>query len=96
MGRLRNVRGDGIGHRVMMVKGWRLRPRWSKDAALLLLLRFKLAAFSGGHHCIGSIRVGGVIEQRADVVDEQRVQELRYLFLVRKVQRPLKRNPIDE
>lgn len=97
MGRLRHVRGDGVGHRVMMVQRGRLRPRWSQDAALLLLLfRFQLAAFGGCHHGIGSIRVGGMIKESTNVVDEQRVQELRYLFLVCKVQRPLKRNPNAE
>lgn len=97
MGRLRHMRGDGVGHRVMMVQRGRLRPRWSQNAALLLLLfRFQLAAFGGRHHGIGSIRVGGMIKESADVVDEQRVQELRYFFFVCKVQRPLKRNPIAE
>lgn len=80
---------------MMVVQGWRLGPWWTKDAALLLL-RFELAAFRGRHHGIGSIRVGGMIEESADVVDEQRIQELRYFFLVGKVQGPLERNPVTE
>lgn len=57
-------------------------------------LAFRLAAMLGhSHDLAGPGLVRWVIEKSANVVDEKRIEKLRDLFLVRKVQSSFKRDP---
>lgn len=45
------------------------------------------------HNHIGAVLVGRVVQQASDIVNKQWVEQISDLFLVRKFQRTLKRNP---
>lgn len=59
-------------------------------AQLALLL---LAPFGGSHGLAGAALVGWVVEQRADIMNEQGVKELGNFLLVGKLQGPFVWNP---
>lgn len=60
------------------------------SAQLALLL---LASFGGSHGLAGAVLVGRVVEQRADIMNEEGVKELGDFLLVGKLQGPFVWNP---
>jgi hypothetical protein len=65
--------------------------RWLRIAHLVLLLL--LAAFGRLHHLRCAALVRGVVQKSADIMDEERVQQLRDLLFVCEVECPFKGNP---
>lgn len=61
-----------------------------RAAKLGLLL---LATLGGSHNLACTSLIRGVVQKRTDVVNKQRIQELRDLFLVGEIKRTLERNP---
>ena len=62
-------------------------------ATHLGLVLFPALLSGDGHDLAGAVRIGRVVEKRANVVHEEGIQELRDLLLVGKVEGSLKRNP---
>lgn len=80
----------GKGHGVVMVLLDRREAR--RGGANLALLLFPALGSSHDLRCSALVR--RVIEERADVVNEERVQHLRDLLLVGKVQSTLVGDPV--
>jgi hypothetical protein len=76
-------------HGVMVV----LMERGQSSSLTSHLALLLLSTFSRLHHGAGAGLVGWVEQERPNVVDEERIQELCNLLLVRKVQGSLERNP---
>lgn len=48
------------------------------------------------HDRVGSVLVGGVVQQSANIVHEERIQKIRDLLLVRELQSALEWDPRDQ
>jgi hypothetical protein len=62
-------------------------------AAHLVRIRFSALLCGDCHNLAGAVLVGRVIEKSANVVYEERVQQLRNLLLVGEIEGAVKRNP---
>lgn len=93
MGRQRLLRSRQA-HRVVMVLLNRRQTRGAVLGSTAHLALFCLTAFGSSHYLIGASLVRRVVEQSANVVDEEGIEQFGDLLLVCKVQSSLKRDPV--
>lgn len=89
---MRRLRNAGCAHRVVVSESGRLRA--GRGAHVVGLVFRTTGSHRSVAYALLTSLVGRVVQQSADVVDEERVKQFRDLLLVREIQRAVEGYPV--
>jgi hypothetical protein len=89
---MRWLRDTRVAHGVVMSESWWLRA--CRRAHVVRLLLWPTSSHRSSTHASLTSLVSRVVEQRSNVVDEERVKQLRDSLFVREIQRAVEGYPV--